>query len=111
MVHVAATTFVADWDEPTVLQIYNDDTNFTTSSHVIEVDEAGEWEYFIKETTNSVPSPHSSPWLRLLYLSSRVTYPPFLPHYSDASLSGYCTDSSSLPSATGLMTTIRPLST
>jgi len=55
--YMAATTFLVDWEDPTLLQIYNDDTNFTTSSHVIEVDTADEWVYFIIETTNTVPHP------------------------------------------------------
>ncbi len=55
--YMAATTFVAEWDDPTLLQIYNDDTNFTTSSHVIELDTADEWVYFFIETTQAVPHP------------------------------------------------------
>jgi FtsP/CotA-like multicopper oxidase with cupredoxin domain len=55
--YMAATTFVVEWDDPTLLQIYNDDTNFTTSSHVIELDTADEWVYFIIETTQAVPHP------------------------------------------------------
>ena len=55
--YMAATTFVVEWDDPTLLQIYNDDTNFTTSSHVIELDTAEEWVYFVIETTQAVPHP------------------------------------------------------
>jgi len=54
---MAATTFVAEWDNPTLLQIYNNDTNFTTASHVIELDNANEWVYFIIETTQNIPHP------------------------------------------------------
>jgi FtsP/CotA-like multicopper oxidase with cupredoxin domain len=55
--YMSATTFVAEWGNPTVLQIYNDETNFTTASHVIELDTADEWVYFIIETTAAVPHP------------------------------------------------------
>lgn len=40
-----------------MLQIYNNETDFTTSSHVIQVDTADEWAYFIIETTNTVDHP------------------------------------------------------
>lgn len=53
---MAGTTFVANWETPTLLQIYNSAT-FNTSNHVIELDTADEWVYFIIETTNSVPHP------------------------------------------------------
>ena len=55
--YMSATTFVAEWDNPTVLQIYNNETNFTSASHVIELDTADEWVYFIIETTATVPHP------------------------------------------------------
>ncbi|CZR69397.1 related to laccase precursor [Phialocephala subalpina] len=55
--YMAATTFVAEWADPTLLQVLEDSTNFTTSSHVIELDTADEWVYFIIETTQSVPHP------------------------------------------------------
>jgi FtsP/CotA-like multicopper oxidase with cupredoxin domain len=55
--YMAGTTFAVEWDDPTLLQIYNDDTNFTTSSHVIELDTADEWVYFVIETAQTVPHP------------------------------------------------------
>jgi len=55
--YVAATTFVVEWADPTLLQIYEDSTTFTTSSHVVEMDTADEWYYFIIETTQAVPHP------------------------------------------------------
>ena len=55
--YMAATTFVVEWADPTLLQILEDSTNFTTSSHVIELDTANEWVYFIIETTQAVPHP------------------------------------------------------
>jgi FtsP/CotA-like multicopper oxidase with cupredoxin domain len=55
--YMAATTFVAEWADPTLLQIYDNSTNFTTSSHVIELDTADEWVYFIIETSQAIPHP------------------------------------------------------
>ncbi|KFY12484.1 hypothetical protein V491_06782 [Pseudogymnoascus sp. VKM F-3775] len=54
---MAATTFVAEWDNPTLLQIYDGNDSYTDSSHVIELPTADEWVYFIIETTNAVPHP------------------------------------------------------
>ncbi|KAA8899145.1 multicopper oxidase [Sphaerosporella brunnea] len=55
--YMAATTFVAEWDNPTLLQVYDGSTEFTTSSHVIQLDTANEWVYFIIETAMAVPHP------------------------------------------------------
>lgn len=55
--YLAATTFVVSWDDPTLLQIYEDDTTFTAAEHVIELDTADEWVYFVIETTQAIPHP------------------------------------------------------
>lgn len=55
--YVAGTTFVAEWDDPTLLQVYNGNDTYTTSSHVIELPTANEWVYFIIETTNAGSHP------------------------------------------------------
>ncbi|KAL3424247.1 extracellular dihydrogeodin oxidase [Phlyctema vagabunda] len=55
--YMAGTTFEVEWADPTLLQVYEGDTNYTTSSHVIELDTADEWVYFIIETTQAVPHP------------------------------------------------------
>jgi len=55
--YMAGTTFEVEWEDPTLLQIYEGDTNYTTSSHVIELPTADEWVYFIIETTQAVPHP------------------------------------------------------
>lgn len=55
--YMAATTFAVEWEDPTLLQIYESNTSYTTSSHVIELDTADEWVYFIIETTQAVPHP------------------------------------------------------
>jgi FtsP/CotA-like multicopper oxidase with cupredoxin domain len=54
---MGATTFVGSWDGPTLLQIYENDTTFTTAQHVIELDTADEWTYFVIETTQAIPHP------------------------------------------------------
>ncbi|KAK0107229.1 hypothetical protein ONS95_003931 [Cadophora gregata] len=55
--YMVGTTFEVEWEDPTLLQIYEGDTNYTTSSHVIELPTADEWVYFIIETTQAVPHP------------------------------------------------------
>ncbi|KAH9223453.1 extracellular dihydrogeodin oxidase/laccase [Leptodontidium sp. 2 PMI_412] len=55
--YMAGTTFQVEWEDPTLLQLYEGDTNYTTSSHVIELPTADEWVYFIIETTQAVPHP------------------------------------------------------
>lgn len=54
---MAGTTFVSSWEDPTLLQIANDDQDYTAASHVIELATADEWAYFVIETTNTVPHP------------------------------------------------------
>ncbi|RFU23841.1 hypothetical protein B7463_g12498, partial [Scytalidium lignicola] len=55
--YMAGTTFVAEWENPTLLQIYNGNDTYTTASHVIDLATANEWVYFIIETANTVPHP------------------------------------------------------
>ncbi|KAK2625165.1 hypothetical protein QTJ16_005534 [Diplocarpon rosae] len=55
--YMAGTTFEVEWANPTLLQIYNEETNWTTSSHVIELPTDSQWVYFIIETTQAVPHP------------------------------------------------------
>ena len=43
--------------QPTLLQVYNDDLNFTTESGVVQLDSANQWYYLIIETSNAVPHP------------------------------------------------------
>lgn len=43
----AAETFLVDWSDSTLLDIYENgtDTSFTTDQHVIQLDNANEWVY------------------------------------------------------------------
>ncbi|RDL37517.1 uncharacterized protein BP5553_04950 [Venustampulla echinocandica] len=54
---ISGTTFFGEWANPTLLQIYRNDTNFTASSHVIELNQDDEWVYFIIQTTLAIPHP------------------------------------------------------
>ena len=51
------TSMQVYWDDPTLLQIYNNETSFTEYSGVIELPEADEWSYVIVQTTLAVPHP------------------------------------------------------
>lgn len=51
------TSFHADWNNPTLLQMYNNNTNFTTANHVIRLDEADQWAYIIIQAENAVAHP------------------------------------------------------
>ncbi|KAF2102300.1 hypothetical protein NA57DRAFT_35573 [Rhizodiscina lignyota] len=54
---IGSTTMEVEWENPTLLQIYNNDTDWTDAEAVIELDDAGEWVYFIIESTLTVPHP------------------------------------------------------
>ncbi|KAJ5670731.1 uncharacterized protein N7477_006094, partial [Penicillium maclennaniae] len=45
------------WDNPTLLQIWNDDTSFTAESGVVKLTRANEWSYVVIETALTVPHP------------------------------------------------------
>ncbi|CAL3967584.1 unnamed protein product [Diplocarpon coronariae] len=55
--YMAGTTFEVEWADPTLLQIWDHRTNWTTSSHVIELPTDSQWVYFIIETEQAVPHP------------------------------------------------------
>lgn len=44
-----STSMVVEWSDPTLLQVYNDDLDFTNTSGVVELDDADEWAYFVIE--------------------------------------------------------------
>jgi FtsP/CotA-like multicopper oxidase with cupredoxin domain len=55
--YLNSTTMVVDWEDPTLLQVYDNATSFETSNAVIELDEADVWAYVVISTTFSVPHP------------------------------------------------------
>lgn len=55
--YLNSTTMVAEWSDPTLLQILNGNTTYETSNAVIELANANEWVYVAIETTIAVPHP------------------------------------------------------
>ncbi|RMZ76593.1 hypothetical protein DV737_g4735, partial [Chaetothyriales sp. CBS 132003] len=55
--YLNSTTMVADWEDPTLLQVYNNATSFNTSDAVIQLEDADEWAYVVIETTLAIPHP------------------------------------------------------
>lgn len=51
------TSFKAEWDNPTLLQIYNGNTSWSNSSHVIEVNGVNEWVFVDIEMSINVSHP------------------------------------------------------
>jgi FtsP/CotA-like multicopper oxidase with cupredoxin domain len=51
------TSMQVYWDNPTLLQIWNNDTSFTNTSGVVHLPRANEWSYVVIETTLTVPHP------------------------------------------------------
>ncbi|KAJ5267743.1 hypothetical protein N7478_010551 [Penicillium angulare] len=51
------TSMQVYWDNPTLLQIWSNDTSFAQESGVIELPRANEWSYVVIETALSVPHP------------------------------------------------------
>lgn len=45
-----STTMITDWKDPSLLQIYNNVTDFEESNAVIVLDEANVWTYLVIET-------------------------------------------------------------
>ncbi|KAE9365617.1 multicopper oxidase [Stipitochalara longipes BDJ] len=48
---MGGTSFVSEWDYPTVLAVAESNTSFTTDEHVIQLATADQWVYFVIETT------------------------------------------------------------
>ncbi|KAI0123463.1 Cupredoxin [Xylariales sp. AK1849] len=55
--YLNSTTMVAEWTDPTLLQVYDNATTFNTSNAVIQLPDADEWVYVAIETTFAVPHP------------------------------------------------------
>jgi FtsP/CotA-like multicopper oxidase with cupredoxin domain len=48
---MGGTSFVSEWDYPTVLQVAESNDTWSTDQHVIQLATADEWVYFVIETT------------------------------------------------------------
>lgn len=48
---MGGTSFVSEWDYPTVLQVAESNDTWTTDQHVIQLATADQWVYFVIETT------------------------------------------------------------
>lgn len=55
--YLNSTTFVVDWEDPTLEKILAGNTTFATSNAVIELPDANVWTYVVIETTLAVPHP------------------------------------------------------
>ncbi|EOD46054.1 putative multicopper oxidase protein [Neofusicoccum parvum UCRNP2] len=55
--YMNATSMVVEWNDPSLLQVYNNDTTFTDTSGVVRLDTADEWAVFVIDTTLPIPHP------------------------------------------------------
>ncbi|KAH8890320.1 multicopper oxidase [Thozetella sp. PMI_491] len=55
--YLNSTTMLVDWADPTLNQIYEGNTSYTTSDAVVQLDTADEWVYVAITTTMAVPHP------------------------------------------------------
>ncbi|KAL1847420.1 hypothetical protein Plec18167_005191 [Paecilomyces lecythidis] len=51
------TSMKVEWDDPTLLQVWNNETSFTNTSGVLELPEANKWAHILVETSQPVPHP------------------------------------------------------
>ncbi|KAL4808784.1 laccase [Aspergillus unguis] len=52
-----STSMLIEWENPTLLQVHNNETAFTNTSGVVQLPEADQWVYVIIETELAVPHP------------------------------------------------------
>ncbi|KAB2580441.1 Laccase-1 [Lasiodiplodia theobromae] len=55
--YMNSTSMVVEWNNPSLLQVYDNDTEFTDTSGVVRLDTANEWAVFVIDTTMPVPHP------------------------------------------------------
>ncbi|KKY22076.1 putative multicopper oxidase [Diplodia seriata] len=55
--YMNSTSMVVEWNNPSLLQVYENDTMFTDTSGVVRLDTANEWVVFVIDTTMPVPHP------------------------------------------------------
>lgn len=54
---IGSTSMAVEWADPSLLQIYNGEDDWSDSDAVIELADADVWVYFVIETTLAVPHP------------------------------------------------------
>jgi hypothetical protein len=62
---IGSTTMAVEWADPTILQIWNNETGWESSDAVHELNGTDEWVAFVIETTQPVPHPihlHGKPF-------------------------------------------------
>lgn len=52
-----SVSMVVEWADPSLLQIYNGEDDWNSTSGVVTLSEADEWVYVVIETDNTVPHP------------------------------------------------------
>lgn len=55
--YMNSVSMVVEWDDPSLLQVYNNATSWSDTSGVVELPTPNEWAYVIVETDNAVPHP------------------------------------------------------
>ncbi|KAI9737138.1 MAG: hypothetical protein M1834_000731 [Cirrosporium novae-zelandiae] len=55
--YLDSNTMVLDWENPTLMQVWKNATQFTNTSCIYELDVPDEWAYFVISTTNPIPHP------------------------------------------------------
>lgn len=69
--YMNSTSMAVEWSNPSLLQVYDNDTEFTDTSGVVRLDTANEWIVFVIDTTMPVPHP--------IHLHGHDVSPPSLP--------------------------------
>lgn len=54
---MGASSFVNQWDYPTVQQAYEGNDTWASAQQVYQVDTANQWVYFVVQTSNGIPHP------------------------------------------------------
>ncbi|KAK5999269.1 Laccase-2 [Cladobotryum mycophilum] len=54
---IKGSSMRAEWSDPTLLQIYNNETTWMTSENVVELGNGNVWAYFVIQNTNIIPHP------------------------------------------------------
>lgn len=55
--YMNSTSMVVEWSNPSLMQVWENDTEFTDTSGVVRLDEADEWAVFVIDTQMPIPHP------------------------------------------------------